>query len=172
MISFCSFEGVRYFFVELSIFFFQVTLCNKPVVVLRHWKRYGTGICKTYSTPNMNYWAIGFSAVTYIELWWSVKDLQKNALKILGTRSPVGILASSDFFFNFIFSALIDNPNNFEIVRAARLVVSGIFLLQSSASLIFFLHFDLIPSKPSLKWTLFWNGHLLQQTRCFIAVPH
>ena len=94
---------------------------------------------------------------TYIELSWSVKDLQKNALKVLGTRSPVNILASDKF------PALIDNPNNFEIVRLARLVVSRMFLLPSSASLIFFLHFDLIP----LKCTPFWNRDLLQRPPCF-----
>ena len=33
---------------------------------------------KPYCTP---LWTIGFSGVTYIKLWWSVKDLEKNALK-------------------------------------------------------------------------------------------
>ena len=73
--------------------------------------------------------------------------------KSLGTRSTVDILASD----NFIFPALIDNPNNFEIVRLIRLVVSEMLLLPSSASLIFFflLHFDLTSSKPSVNWTSF-----------------
>ena len=53
--------------------FFQVTLCNQPI------QRYGTGTFKPYLTP---VWTIGFSTVTYIELWWSVKDLPKNTLKI------------------------------------------------------------------------------------------
>ena len=64
--------------------FFQITLCNRPTVVLRHWKRYRTGTFKSYSTP---LWTIGFSIVTHIKLWWSVKDLQKNLLKILGYTS-------------------------------------------------------------------------------------
>ena len=59
--------------------FFQVALCNQPTVVLRHWKRYRTGTFKPCSTL---LWTIGFSTVTYIELWWSVKDMQKYAQKI------------------------------------------------------------------------------------------
>ena len=59
--------------------FFQVALCNKPMVVLRHWKQYRTETFKPYSTL---LWTIGFSTVTYIKLWWNVKDLQKNAIKI------------------------------------------------------------------------------------------
>ena len=101
--------------------FFQVTPCNQPIVVLRHWKRYGT--CKPYSTPNRIYW---FQYCDLIELWWSDKDLQKNAI------------ASDIFFFNFILPALIDNPNNFEIVRLVRLVVSGMFLLPFSTWVIVF----------------------------------
>ena len=98
--------------------FFQVALCNQPTIVLRHWKRYRTGTFKPYSTP---LWTIGFSTVTYIELWWSVKDLQRNALNL--------------FFFNVIFPAFIDKPNNTEINRLIKLVVSGTFLLPESASL-------------------------------------
>ena len=110
LISFCSFKSTILFSRTLHLFF-QVTVCNQPIVVLRHLKRYGTGTVKPYST----------------------------------------------FFFNFIFPASIDNPNNLEIVRLIRLVVSGVFLLPPSASLIFFslLHFDLISSKPSLNWTSF-----------------
>ena len=78
-ISFCSFKGVQYLFGRTLHLFFQVTLCNQPIVVLRHLKRYGTGTVKPYSTSP---WTIGFSTVTYIKRWWSVKDLQKNALKI------------------------------------------------------------------------------------------
>ena len=59
--------------------FFQVALCNPPTVVLRHWKWYRTGTFKLYSTL---LWTISFSSVTYIKLWWSVKDLQKNELKL------------------------------------------------------------------------------------------
>ena len=77
------------------------------------------------------------------------------------------MLASDIFFFSFMFPALIDNPNSFKIIRVGRLVVTGMFLLLSSASLIFYHHFDLIPSKPFLKWTHFLKGHLLQRTPCF-----
>ena len=164
MISFCSFEGVRYFLVKLYLFF-QVTLCNQPI----EW--YGTGTFKPYSTP---LWTTGFITVTDIELWWSVKDLQKNALKILETHSTVDILASDNFFFTFIFAALIDNPNNFKIVRLMRLVVSAKFLFPSSASrffflffFVFFFRFDHISIKPSLNWTFFYNEHFLQQAPCF-----
>ena len=79
LISFYSFEGVRYFCVELCIFFLHVALSNQPTVVLRHWKWYWKRTFKPYSTP---LWTIAFSTVTYIDLWWSVNDLQKNALKM------------------------------------------------------------------------------------------
>ena len=78
LISFCSFKSTILFSGTLHLFF-QVTVCNQPIVVLRHLKRYGTGTVKPYSTSP---WTIGFSTVTYIKRWWSVKDLQKNALKI------------------------------------------------------------------------------------------
>ena len=116
-------------------FFLEIALCNQPTVVLRHWKQYRTETFKPYFTP---LWTIGFSTVTYIQLWWSVKDLQKNALKIQGRRSTVDILTSDKklfiylfifFFFDFISPVLIDNPNNFEINRLIKLLVSRIFLL-------------------------------------------
>ena len=56
---------------------FQVALCNQPTIVFAPLKAIST--FKPYCTP---LWTIGFSTVTYIKLWWSVKDLQKNALKI------------------------------------------------------------------------------------------
>ena len=40
-----------------------------------------------------------------------------------------------------IFPAVIDNPNNFEINRMIKLVVSGMFLLPYSASLMSFSSF-------------------------------
>ena len=78
--------------------FLHVALCNQPTVVLRHWKWYWKRTFKPYSTP---LWTIAFSAVTYIDLWWSVNDLQKNALKIEGTNSTVDILTSDKTFFSF-----------------------------------------------------------------------
>ena len=75
--SFCSFEGVQYFWVKLYLFS-QDTLWNQPVV-LHHRNWYWTGTFKPYSTP---LWTIGFKTVTCIELWWSVQYLQNNALKI------------------------------------------------------------------------------------------
>ena len=78
LMSFYSFERVQYFWVELCIFFLYVALCNPPTVVLRQWRRYRTGIVKPTFTP---LWTIDFSTVTYIELWWNVKDMQKNAQK-------------------------------------------------------------------------------------------
>ena len=59
--------------------FFQVALCNETRVVLYYWKSYRTRTFKPCSNP---LWTIDFSRVTYIKLWWSVKDLQKNARKI------------------------------------------------------------------------------------------
>ena len=56
---------------------FQVALCNQPTIVFAPLKAIST--FKPYCTP---LWIIGFSPVTYIELWWSIKDLRKNALKI------------------------------------------------------------------------------------------
>ena len=57
------------------------------------------------------------------------------------------------FFLNNIFSALIDNPNNFKINRLIRIVVSGMFLFHALLRLCVSLHFRLISWKPSLKWT-------------------
>ena len=78
LMSFYSFERVQYFWVELYIFLLYVVLCKPPTVVLRHWRRYRTGTVKPTFTP---LWTIDFSTVTYSELWWSVKDMQKNARK-------------------------------------------------------------------------------------------
>ena len=111
----------------------------------------------------LNYW------FQRCDLHWTLVKCQRPAeecTKNLGDTFPCRHTVFF-FFFNFIFPDLIDNPHNFEIVRVARLVVSGMFLLSSSASLVFFLHFDLIPGKPSLRWTPFWNGHILQRTPCF-----
>ena len=44
-------------------------------------------------------------------------------------------------FVYFVFPALIDIPSNFEINRLIRFVVSGIFLLPCSASLMSFSSF-------------------------------
>ena len=56
---------------------FQVALCNQPKIVFVQLKAMST--FKPYRTPLL---CIGFSILIYINLWWSVKDLQKNALKI------------------------------------------------------------------------------------------
>ena len=80
--------------------FSQVALCNQTTVVLDHWKRYWTGIYQLYSTL---LWIIGFSTVTYIKLWWSIKDLQKNTLKIWGTRSTVDLLTLVKKLFCLFF---------------------------------------------------------------------
>ena len=56
---------------------FQVALCNQPTIVFAPLK--AISIFKLYCIP---LWTIGFSTVTYIRLWWSVKNLQKIALKI------------------------------------------------------------------------------------------
>ena len=74
LISFYSFEGVRYFWVKLYIFFFQVALCNRPTLVLCHWKQYRTGTFKPYSTP---LWTSGFSIVTYTEVSKTCRRLHK-----------------------------------------------------------------------------------------------
>ena len=88
-----------------SVYFFQVALCNQLTVVLYHWKRYRKGTYKPYST---RLWTIGFSTVTYINLWWSVKDLHESALRIYGARSAVDILKSdkNSALFDFIFPVL------------------------------------------------------------------
>ena len=59
--------------------FFYLALCKQPAVVLRHCKRHRTQTFKPYSNV---LWTIGFSTLTNIKPWWSVKDLEKIALKI------------------------------------------------------------------------------------------
>ena len=112
---------------------FQVALCNQTTIDFAPLKAILT--FKPYCTP---LWTISFSTVTYIELWWSVIHLQKNALKIYGTHSTVDILTSdknSVFSSNFIFPALIDDPKNIKINALIRLVVTRMFLLPKSVSL-------------------------------------
>ena len=133
MISFCSFEGVWCFWVELYISFpsYPLQPTNSCFVSL---KPISDGIFKP--------WTTGFSTVTYMELWWSFKDLQNNALNICGhVPLSTNLHQIKSFFFNFIFPALIDNQNNFEISRLIRLAVSGMFLLPYSASLMSFSSF-------------------------------
>ena len=55
---------------------YQVALCDQPTIVFAPLKAILT--FKPYCIP---LWTIAFSTVTYIKLWWSVKDLKKNALK-------------------------------------------------------------------------------------------
>ena len=108
---------------------FQVALSNSPAVVLRQWKRYRTRTLKPYFTP---IWTIGFSTVTYIKLWSSVKDLQINTLKFRDTfhcrHTYIRYLQIVYFFKNKnIFPVLIDNSNNFEINKLINLVENGMF---------------------------------------------
>ena len=44
-------------------------------------------------------WTIDFSTVAYIKLWWSLKDLQKNALKFRGHVPLQTYLHQTKFFF-------------------------------------------------------------------------
>ena len=65
-------------------------------------------------------------------------------------------------FIYFVFPALIVNPNNFEINRLFRLVVSGAFLLPYSASLLSFSSFQ-----SHFQETLSTVDTLLKWTPCF-----
>ena len=86
----------------------------------------------------MKYW------FQYCDLHRALVKCQKPAEKCtenLRTRSTVDMLASDKifcFFLSFIFPALIGNPNNFEIIRLTRLVVSRMFLLPYSVSFMSF----------------------------------
>ena len=134
MISFCSFEGVRCFWVELYISFpsYPLQPTNSCFASL-----------KPISDGTFKPWTTGFSTVTYMELWWKFQRPAKECTKHLWTCSTVNMLASDkkSFFFDFIFPALIGNQNNFEISRLIRLAVSGMFLLPYSASLMSFSSF-------------------------------
>ena len=72
----CSLQPTNNCF-QTRYLLFQVALCNQPTNVFAPLKAILT--FKPYCT---SLWTTGFSTVTYIKLWWSVKDLQKNALKI------------------------------------------------------------------------------------------
>ena len=133
MISFCSFEGVRHIWVKLCIFFSFCSSCPLQP----------TNCCfvplKAISDKDLQ--TILQPFMIYIELWWIVKNMQNNALKIQETRSTIDIL-TSDTYINFIFNpALIDNLNNVTINRLIRLVVTGMLLLYCSASLMSFSSF-------------------------------
>ena len=78
--SFCMYFIVlkEYDTVELnSVIFFSS--CPLPPTNSFFVSLKAIGAFKPCSTP---LWTIGFSNVAYIKLWWSVIDLQKNALKI------------------------------------------------------------------------------------------
>ena len=79
LISICSFEGVQHFWLELVIFYSKLLSATNKKFVFTPLK-----VISTFKPHCTLLWTIGFSTVTYIKLWWSVKDLQKNALKIRG----------------------------------------------------------------------------------------
>ena len=80
--------------------------------------------------------------VSVLWLTLSFGEVSKTCI-ILG--DTVDILTSDRnlvfLFVYFVFPALIDIPSNFEINRLIRFVVSGIFLLPCSASLMSFSSF-------------------------------
>ena len=99
LISICSFEVAQRFCLKLAIFYSKLLLqptnnCFCATESVSTFKSYDTPLC-----------TIDFSTVTYVKLWWSVKDLQKNALKIYGTDSTTDILTSDKnlVFFQFYF---------------------------------------------------------------------
>ena len=95
-ISFCSFEGVRFFLSWTLCLFFQIVLCNQPTVVLRHWKWYRTGTFKPYPTP---LWTIGFSSVTYIK--GTVMQIEKVLINDCLRVSNVSWKSHIPTIFNF-----------------------------------------------------------------------
>ena len=130
LISFCSFEGAQ-----------QERNSSNPVSCIPSCSLQLTSSCfapvkaisdkdlEPYFTP---IWTIGFSTVTYIKLWSSVKDLQINTLKFRDTfhcrHTYIRYLQIVYFFKNKnIFPVLIDNSNNFEINKLINLVENGMF---------------------------------------------
>ena len=154
-ISFRSFEGVQYFLVDLFIFFSKLPFATNQQLFYVTETDMGQGPSNHTQPPYE-------LLVSILSLTLNVGEVSKTCRRMhqkFRGLVPLSIyLHQIIFFFNFIFPALIGDPNNFEIVRLIRLVVSGMFLLPSSASLIylfFLLHYDLISSKPSLNWTSF-----------------
>ena len=130
LISFCSFEGAQQER-NSSNSVSCIPSCSLQLTssFLRQWKRYRTRTLKPYFTP---IWTIGFSTVTYIKLWSSVKDLQINTLRFRDTfhcrHTYIRYLQIVYFFKNKnIFPVLIDNWNNFEINKLINLVENGMF---------------------------------------------
>ena len=116
---------------------FQVAVCNQLTIVLRHWKRYRPS---NHIAPSMNCW---FQCCelhsALVKCQRPAEEFNKNLADTFHCRH-----VTSDkklVFLKNIFSALIDNPNNFEINRLIMLVVSGMFLLPCSAPLMCFSSF-------------------------------
>ena len=131
--SFYSFEGVRYFWVELCIFSYKLPSATNQQLFSVTESDIGQGP-SNHTHPSMNH------CFQYCDLNWALVKwqwLQKNALKIWGTHSTVDILTSYKnlVFSSFIFPALIGNPNNTEVNALTKLVISTMFLLPKSASL-------------------------------------
>ena len=102
-------------------------------------KAISDGDFQTIINSPMNYW------FQYCDLHWTLvmcqrpaEECTKNLEDSLHCRHTC---IRQTFFFNIIFPALIDNLNNFEIIRLIRLVVSGMFLHPYSASLMSFSSF-------------------------------
>ena len=95
---------------------YPLSLSNQATVVLHHWKQYRA---RTIIHPPMNYW------FQCCNLHWALVKCQRPAeecTKNLGDTFHCRhtYIRKNSFFFNFIFPALIDNPNNFEIIRLIR----------------------------------------------------
>ena len=135
-VSFYSFEGVPYFWVKLWIVFSKLLSAANQQLFYATEDDIGQG--PSNHAPLL--YKLLVLVLRFTLSLGDVKDLQKNALKIQGTRSKVDIFTSDKTFVLFflkkiIFPALIDNPNNSEIYRMIRLVVHRMFLLPYSASL-------------------------------------
>ena len=129
MISFYSFEGVRYYWVELCIFFYTLpSATNQQLFCVTKQPLY-----ELLPSVLCLHWAL-------VKCQWPAEESTKN----IGNRFYLDILTSDKnvaFFSNFIFPTLIDIPNNLEINALISLVVTGMFLLPKSASLMSLVRF-------------------------------
>ena len=76
-------------------------------------------------------------------LWFTLSfgEVSKTCIKMHKMRRHTYTRKKFNSFYSFVyfvFPAFINNPSNFEINRLIKLVVSGMFLLQYSASFITF----------------------------------
>ena len=140
MISFCSFEGVQHFWLELCIFYYKLLSETNQQLICVTESDIGQGP-SNHTAPNFELLvSVLWLTLSFGEVSKPAEECTKNSGDTFHCRHSY-IRENFSFFKKIIFPALIDSRNNFEIHRLIRLVVRGMFLLPCSALLMCFSSF-------------------------------